>query len=162
MIKAWVEKRSLPKNNKKLVKRIKCWSADTANIDDDGVLSRVESKPETALRRKRRWSQVVIPESMRNRQLASAYSATAAADFGRERSEERLRLEPPMPSYGTGHIVTTYSTFYMNRMTIDKMVNLIEQHYEWQGKSFILDISTLNRVSFNRSTNKATGTCQPL
>ena len=39
---------------------------------------------------------------------------------------------------------------------IDKMVSLIEQHYEWQGKSFILDISTLNRVFFNRST-KALG-----
>ena len=37
-------------------------------------------------------------------------------------------------------------------LMIDKMVSLIEQHYEWQGKSFILDISTLNRVFFNRST----------
>ena len=35
---------------------------------------------------------------------------------------------------------------------VDKIVSLIEQHYEWQGKSFILDISTLNRVFFNRST----------
>ena len=52
----------------------------------------------------------------------------------------------------TETIVISRSWYHPFLLLIDKMVSLIEQHYEWQGKSFILDISTLNRVFFNRST----------
>ena len=48
-----------------------------------------------------------------------------------------------------GHSIIACNAYCWPRVlgfVIDKMVSLIEQHYEWQGKSFILDISTQNRV----------------